>query len=70
MCEYCEKVSHNKALRTTYDDLKPGVELFKSYYDGWLIDVEVDVINDLSSYRESIEIPINYCPMCGRKLDI
>lgn len=57
MCEYCQED-----------------------FDGWykpldknghfcIFDKPYEKILDISWYGHKMKIPINYCPMCGRKLD-
>ena len=56
-CEYCEEVRPRRNL-IDYSDLKLGIE------DGELV-----IVYEGCTDREVECLPIDYCPMCGRKLE-
>ena len=57
MCEYCnENKSYKKRLYDCDD------EIFINDKN------KLNVYVDCEEYQYNIEIKINYCPMCGRKL--
>ena len=59
MCEYCENCEKGKAIK----EFESG-----SYYKiiGTVIEHHEECWDSYYSYTD--KIPINYCPMCGRKL--
>ena len=68
MCEYCEKVNNKPLIES--DSKNSGVKVDIAYWKkkkkaqmsayGWF-DTYVGI--------ESVELEINYCPMCGRSLN-
>lgn len=68
MCEYCEKVINKPLIES--DSENSGIEVNIAYWKkkkkaqisayGWF---------DSCVGIESVELEINYCPMCGRGLN-
>lgn len=74
MCEYCEKGYENTYIssRTLAIDGKTykGLDMVITDRELWIFTVANSMRNsDIYGYCEK-NIPINYCPMCGRKLDV
>ena len=57
MCEYCEELVDNRKNLLEFEGLE-------TYIDGL---GKLTQNNDNGSFY--VEAKINYCPMCGRKLD-
>ena len=74
MCEYCNKIINNKAIKcidATTDNSK--LTILEDKYFGYTILAEIDNLADDSSNIPDVAdqfFKINYCPMCGRKLEV
>lgn len=73
MCEYCDKRINNKPIKCIDEDIdKSKLTLIKINGIGYTIFAEIDNIADDNSNIPDIAdqyFEINYCPMCGRKLE-
>ena len=65
-CEWCEG-EHIIRLNESCRNVDAVVEM---YPDNGFIGIGVQVINDEGEVtaEQDMEIPLNYCPNCGRKL--
>ena len=61
MCEYCAKEYDNKQFKTKSD--------FEIEIDTDGLNIYFNQGNMYENYSDSTIIPINFCPMCGRKLN-
>lgn len=67
MCEYCER---GKALK---NDQEAFVLLGESVFDGDVVVMQVieawrGLFGKPRYHHVLIDVPVRYCPMCGRKL--
>ena len=65
MCEYCE---NNQSVfeREKRNDKTRTVDTTDAVIERGCLHVEVEIGYALSVF----DIPINYCPMCGQKLEV
>lgn len=61
MCEFCTVVKSN----SLYDKCKKQNNF---WIDIWLNDGSADINCECGEYEACMQI--NYCPMCGRKLEV
>ena len=68
-CEYCAIDDDRKQINV--GDTEKGFNLFGgvSDYNGERSNIELCVAYKHGDALEVFNIPISYCPMCGRKLD-
>lgn len=63
MCKYCRNNINNKPIHCINKKTdKSKLRLTKTRFDGYTILAQIDNLADNTSFR------VNYCPMCGRKL--
>lgn len=62
MCKYCDK-----DLKTLCNDMVGG-EGIHVLLDAKRKELTVEVEYDCGEIADSIDLNINYCPMCGKKL--
>ena len=60
MCEYCKEDN----IKWLFDECSSGLTASLLLYEK---KIGVDISYD-RNILEEFEVPINYCPMCGRKL--
>ena len=68
MCEYCLKRANNKGIKDVDNDDTEFAQVVILRPENPLLYVEIEG-EDEDGYKPSDFFPINYCPMCGRKLD-
>jgi len=68
MCEYCDKRINNKKIKDIDNDKEDCLEIIYQEAHGNMIYVELDG-QDNDGYKTADFFKINYCPMCGRKLN-
>lgn len=69
MCEYCGKIIKNKKILDIDNEEETHMEIInqkKSW--GYMLYVEIEG-QDNDGYKPSQFFQINYCMMCGRKLE-
>lgn len=59
MCKYCGEIKGGRA--PLYDDYEEYVYLENTKEEGYWLDVRAD--------RAEFQIEVNYCPICGKKLN-
>lgn len=67
MCEYCGKRASNKPIKDVDDDTEDKITVV--FLRSPMLNVELDA-EDADGYKASDFFEINYCPMCGRKLEV
>lgn len=70
-CDYCKKpIKNNPILCIDETTDNSRLEIYKASYYGYSIHAIIDNSDDSNCYPKepSQYFPINYCPMCGRKL--
>ena len=70
MCEYCKKRVNNKIITDIDNDKEDIIEIRQVMIKKpvYTIYVELDG-EDIDGYKPFDFFKINYCPMCGRKLN-
>lgn len=66
MCKYCKKKVNNKIIRDIDNDKEDKVMIV--FLPKPMLNIELDAIDD-DGYKASDFFIINYCPMCGRRLN-
>lgn len=69
MCKYCEKRGNNLKIKDIDDDKKDSMRIARFLKRQALLYVELEGINN-DGFKPCDFFEINYCPMCGEKLDI
>lgn len=69
MCEYCIGRINNKKIKDIDNDKEDWLEIIFQEIHGSMIYVELNG-EDSDGYKTADFFRINYCPMCGRKLNI
>jgi len=64
MCEYCNVGDKNKKI---YD--RGGLDVSVADYSYSKATLDIDVFTGIEYGSLEAEVKINYCPMCGRKLN-
>lgn len=67
-CEYCNKIIQNKKIKDIDNDKEDWLEIIFQKVHGSMIYVELDG-KDSDGYKTADFFEINYCPMCGRRLE-
>lgn len=68
MCEYCNKRDNNKKQINIDNDFKEFYRVFFPSNQHPLLLIELDA-EDKDGYKATGYFRINYCPMCGRKIE-
>lgn len=69
MCRYCEKKINNKKIKDIDNEEETHMEIIQQKLSfGPMLYVEI-AGEDEDGYKPSQFFQINYCPMCGRKLE-
>ena len=69
MCKYCEKKINNKKIKDIDNEEETHMEIIQQKLSfGPMLYVEI-AGEDEDGYKPSQFFQINYCPMCGRKLE-
>ena len=67
MCEYCEDAKNIEGMKYANNNVKKAPSLCYDHdLKTLVLDIMFEVMSDTCSMM--FEYPINYCPMCGRKL--
>ncbi len=72
MCEYCEEKSQNEINGKNFNILHTFGFKNDRRYDSWIMKGKIDRkagIIITTNNSNAVYFDINYCPMCGRKLD-
>lgn len=67
MCEYCERRTCNKKIEDVDNDKEDEMDVC-ILGNVPMLKVELDA-EDNDGYKATDFFMINYCPMCGRKLE-
>lgn len=65
MCDFC----NNDIYSNISDDYDWEITSYKSYYYYYLTVEHTLNLGDLGSKSYTTDVKINYCPICGRKLE-
>ena len=65
MCKYCNKIINNELINDIDNDKDDTAEIV--FLKTPMLNIKLEE-EDPDGYKPEDFFPINYCPMCGRKL--